>query len=223
MTQQQDDAALVALREKLGGVEAEPFRGDNLVIFIASAFEPHVESEELDDSGTWKQEALDQAGVVLDAIHAHYAARITELSARHAELERDHVRQNAGQLGWLYHNPDTGTEWAEQHPVESGEVPDATDVMPGSAVHLHHHMICAWDDLRREEARADRLAKELDEAVKVIEPFAKAGELFWERDPDQFDMLIYSPAAGAEYNIVGDHLRAARAFIDQIKGGRDDG
>lgn len=30
--------------------------------------------------------------------------------------------------GFVYHNPDVGTEYAPSHPVESGEVPDATDV-----------------------------------------------------------------------------------------------
>lgn len=30
--------------------------------------------------------------------------------------------------GFVYHNPDVGTEYAPSHPVESGEVPDATDI-----------------------------------------------------------------------------------------------
>lgn len=30
--------------------------------------------------------------------------------------------------GYGYFNPDTGHEWARQHPVQSGEVPDATEV-----------------------------------------------------------------------------------------------
>ena len=32
--------------------------------------------------------------------------------------------------GWSYLNEDTGREWAPNHPVESGEVPDATEVEP---------------------------------------------------------------------------------------------
>jgi len=35
--------------------------------------------------------------------------------------------------GYVYFNPDTGTEWAESHPVESGEVSDAQDVRPATA------------------------------------------------------------------------------------------
>lgn len=30
--------------------------------------------------------------------------------------------------GWVYWSPDTGEEFASQHPVESGEVPDATHI-----------------------------------------------------------------------------------------------
>jgi len=31
-------------------------------------------------------------------------------------------------VGWSYWNPDAGQEWSDQHPIESGEVPDATDI-----------------------------------------------------------------------------------------------
>lgn len=65
---------LKKLRAALPGVQCEEFCGDNLAVFLASEFEPGVESDELDDSGTWKQEAIDKTNAVLDAIHAHYAA-----------------------------------------------------------------------------------------------------------------------------------------------------
>lgn len=34
--------------------------------------------------------------------------------------------------GWVYFNPDTGSEYARNHPVESGECIDATDVRPST-------------------------------------------------------------------------------------------
>ena len=32
--------------------------------------------------------------------------------------------------GYCFHNPDTGWEWNENHPIKSGECEDATDVKP---------------------------------------------------------------------------------------------
>ena len=32
------------------------------------------------------------------------------------------------EAGWSYFNEDTGMEWSRNHPIESGEVPDATEV-----------------------------------------------------------------------------------------------
>lgn len=72
---------LQKLRLSLGGVETPCMGGDNLAVCLASLFEPGIESDELDDSGTWKQGAIDAMDQVLDAVHAHYAARIAELEA----------------------------------------------------------------------------------------------------------------------------------------------
>jgi hypothetical protein len=73
------------LRATLGGVDADDLGGDNLAILLASHFEPQIEDEELDDSETWKQGAIDATNRVLDAIHAHYAS---SLAAANAEIER---------------------------------------------------------------------------------------------------------------------------------------
>jgi hypothetical protein len=55
--------------------------------------------------------------------------------------------------GYLYFNPDTGIEWAPQHPVESGEVHDAEDVRPATLAALHAEMIAAWKMLQEERAQ----------------------------------------------------------------------
>lgn len=55
---------------------------------------------------------------------------------------------------------------------------------------------------------------ERDRLRKALRPFGKAGELFEPLGPDGFDMLIYGPAAGDEYNITGNDLRRARAALE---------
>src|SRR5690606_12894545 len=50
-------------------------------------------------------------------------AELSRLSARVAELEAEFDGAD-----WVYFSPDAGTEYAEAHPVESGETPDATDI-----------------------------------------------------------------------------------------------
>lgn len=60
----------------------------------------------------------------------------------------------------------------------------------------------------RDEARAEN-----ERLREALAPFAKAGELFPERHPDGFDMVIYAPAAGPAYNIVAEDLRRARAAM----------
>lgn len=211
-------------------------------------------------------------------------------------------------IGWLYHNEDTGEEFSRSHPIESGEVPDATRVRPATADALLELLTDAWSQIEdarsdapadreasraeidrlkaelaearadlgleiieltreRGEARADaersksdfeksaiaagkeraevyRLTQERDaaisslsiaeqatrtalesipiamtaavnEALEVLRPFAKPGSLFQPRERDGYDMLVYAPAAGREFNICGDDLRAASAFVDK--------
>lgn len=68
-------------------------------------------------------------------------------------------------------------------------------------------------------AERDTLRKQLVSAKTALAPFAKAGELFRDRPDDSNNELVYGPAAGDEYNITGDHLRAARlAFTDEQQG-----
>lgn len=58
--------------------------------------------------------------------------------------------------GWLYDNEDTGREYSEDHPVESGEVPDATNIVPATAENLLAELKAswqAWNEDREELAR----------------------------------------------------------------------
>lgn len=60
--------------------------------------------------------------------------------------------------------------------------------------------------------RAD--APELVALVDAMRPFARSGKLFPEPpETVEFDKCIYKPAAGPEYSLCGDHLRAARLAL----------
>ena len=55
-----------------------------------------------------------------------------------------------------------------------------------------------------------------DEVRRVLKPFAKAGELFLDENPE-FDSCVYRPAAGDEYSISGSDLARARALLARLK------
>lgn len=46
--------------------------------------------------------------------------------------------------GWLYDNEDTGREYSDDHPIESGEVTDATNVVPATAENLLSELKSSW-------------------------------------------------------------------------------
>jgi hypothetical protein len=64
----------------------------------------------------------------------------------------DAMADVSGTIGWLYFNPDTGMEWASDHPVDSGHCPDAENVHAASAEALLAQLKMAWLEL--EDARA---------------------------------------------------------------------
>lgn len=64
--------------------------------------------------------------------------------------------------------------------------------------------------------------RERDEALERLKPFAKAGELFQTREPGDYDQCVYAPAAGSEYNLTADHLRAARDLVRRLAAGTGD-
>jgi hypothetical protein len=83
-----DSELIERLRRELPNVSAPAMRGDNLCITLASFFEPLIDSDEMDDSGTWKQGAIDASNEVMAAIHSHYAVALAE-----AEKQRDRARE----------------------------------------------------------------------------------------------------------------------------------
>lgn len=54
---------------------------------------------------------------------------VTEFELADIGKGRDPSKAPHGRTrGWAYFNPDTGVEWTKNHPVESGECPDATEI-----------------------------------------------------------------------------------------------
>lgn len=95
----------------------------------------------------------------IDALYLGYWGHTIDLGSGSVRREREAMRNGlaaAGimhSFGYLYHSPDTGIEWAPNHPVESGEVPDAEDVRPATIYELHSELMQAWELLQ--EARAE--------------------------------------------------------------------
>lgn len=66
--------------------------------------------------------------------------------------------------GWLFHNPDTGVELAEDHPIESGEVPDAENVKEANVGALKEALLDAWKNNAEEEKQNRDLSEQLVQA-----------------------------------------------------------
>jgi hypothetical protein len=73
---------LARLRHEIAGMETPAMRGDCLAVMLASDFEAWADQdEETDESGTWKQSAVDACNGVLDAIVALCREAIRALPA----------------------------------------------------------------------------------------------------------------------------------------------
>lgn len=78
--------------------------------------------------------------------------------ASHEEIVRRAKELREGpSVGWLFDNEDVGREFSEDHPVESGEVPDATNIVPANAETLLAEMKGAWKLLEENRRTRDDL------------------------------------------------------------------
>ncbi len=118
---------------------------------------------------------------------------IKEAEQRGRELEQARVSD-----GWLYHNPDTGEEWSENHPVESGEVPDAENVRPATATAFQNELIPAWEEIER-----------LNKEIAVLSKKAK--------DTERLDWLARQFKTGTVY-MSGDCTFAPNHRVHALKG-----
>ena len=81
------------------------------------------------------------------------SAELTSLRARlEAETKRADEAEAESSVGWLFLNPDTGIEFNVNHPVESGEVPDAKNITSATAPALLHLLTEEWRDGKARES-----------------------------------------------------------------------
>lgn len=78
------------------------------------------------------------------------------------------------QDGWLYHCPDSGLEWSEDHPHESGQCTDATDVRPATVENLKATLLDSWEAWAEDRERADAQAQEIARLRGCFERIEKA-------------------------------------------------
>lgn len=99
-----------------------------------------------------------------------------EITRLRTDVERlTKERDKAHSVGWLYHNPDTGIEFHEDHPVKSGMVEDATEIRAATAEDLKDALIDAWralDEHRQAEGEWTRKCHE--ERTKANDAIASA-------------------------------------------------
>lgn len=97
-------------------------------------------------------------------------------AAAQADYERrvrECIVEESNAQGWLYFNEDTGTEYSADHPVISGECPDAQDIKPATNENLLHELLSswkAWAEDRQEIAdlRAEIAVKPVDVAADEL-------------------------------------------------------
>ena len=115
-------------------------------------------------------DVVEQIDAILDRATQDFDGR-DEVLRRAAEEIR--ALRAAASVGWLYNNGDTGREFAEQHPIESAEVPDATNVAAATAEPLLADLLSAWKELDEARKRERELTIILGEPTGYLKP---AGE-----------------------------------------------
>lgn len=195
------------LRKTLAGVEPDDFGGDNLAIFIASELEPSIDDETLDDSGTWKQGAIDACDRVLDAIHAHYATAIDAILK-----ERDALRSYADEL------------FRENGIVRDMLLNPNPDQEPDN-VRLHREKCDAIDRAFKAEQERDALQARVKELEAERDEARKAANLGCDaRNGDAHSIMVegsYKFCTGCGETIrtptLQERARAAEARADALQ------
>lgn len=165
------DDLVSRLRASLPGIAQEECGGDNLAILLASFFEPGIESDELDDIGTWKQGAIDACDSVLDAIHAHYATALTEARA---EIERRDafIKELSDALRSI--RPLGGSELFVKRFDNYYADPDyCKAAIEQDAEHKHNAMKAYVKERRRALAAESELSTLRARVREVVRPFAQ--------------------------------------------------
>lgn len=88
-------------------------------------------------------------------------------------------RQGRAMPQWLYHNPGIGPELSPNHPVQSGECPDAENIRPATNRYLMQELVAAWKSRAEAEQESEELARrvmELEDAnASLLEKQSSSG------------------------------------------------
>lgn len=128
---------------------------------------------ETDAASYWRQECKEMEIAFMSAKGEHselaLAMGFDDLTwfgdplAPHSEIVEQAKRLYVDStVGWLYDNEDVGREFSTNHPVESGEVPDATNITPATAPVLLNEMTQAWQMLSEIHKAKRELETELN-------------------------------------------------------------
>ncbi|MCV9964127.1 hypothetical protein OIU34_19785 [Pararhizobium sp. BT-229] len=168
---------------------------------------------------------VEQIEAILDRATQDFDGKDEVLRRAAAEIK---ALRSAAVVGYLYDNEDTGREFAEQHPVESGEVPDATNVVPGTAEAILAELLTAWKELGELRQRERDAFVILGEPTGYLKPSAEwtvppyyitANERTEEWARKVFTEPLYAPAAIQSLRVAP--LRFAKSVGDTLADMRD--
>lgn len=117
------------------------------------------------------------------------------------------VRTREAFSGYLFHSPDTGTEWNISHPIESGECVDATDIQHATFARLISHLQEAWQAIAEREAERNR---------EILEAEARGAAEQRRKDAERQELVAWVDAEdlpSTECQRKPTHLIAKRTAI----------
>ena len=100
------------------------------------------------DASTYRYVEDAEKAVARDQADADFNALCDPQTITALLTELQHRREAEAGRGWVFFNPDSGTEYAESHPIESGEADDAEDIR--KSTHFEDFLI---EQLREAQAR----------------------------------------------------------------------
>lgn len=75
--------------------------------------------------------------------------------------------------GYIYFQPDTGTEWSEDHPIEANGSEGVEDVKPATLDVLHAELISAWNALEESERLRNQPGELPEDVLKGLRTIKK--------------------------------------------------
>ena len=100
-----------------------------------------------------------------------------EAEARGAEEQR---RKDA--VGYLFDNPDTGTEYLPYHPIESGECQDAENIREATSTELLSALIASWQGWKEDRDEKEKISSTVAALGRDLNDWRSR---FWKADNER--------------------------------------